>query len=191
MANSYNKTSHWHVMELHNNTFDLFNERIDNETDLFSPLQREENHTVYAVYEPIFFILLCAFLIISNSLLLHTILSNRKKVWTKQTKHIVYLIVCDLIVGTLLIPNIMLTLLDVSQKGYWFCAPVMFTSVSSQLVSYYHMLAVCIHRYRRVRKIDIPSGNDRYMYGLESIIIWATVFLASVPPFLSGGERST
>ena len=87
--------------------------------------------------------------------------------------------------GVLLIPNITVRLLRLPKKPYWVCAVLCFTTISSQTISYYHMLAVCIHRYRKLRKIDLPSGNDKYSYGVESILIWIIVLLTSVPPFVN------
>ena len=164
-------------MQSENNS--LFNDWAVNETNLSSPPSQVDFQYGY-----IFVILVCVFLIISNTSLLYIILSNRKKIWARQTKHILYLIVCDLIVGVLLIPNITVRLLRLPKKPYWVCAVLCFTTVSSQTVSYYHMLAVCIHRYRKLRKIDLPSGNDKYSYGVESILIWIIVLLTSVPPFV-------
>ena len=70
-----------------------------------------------------------------------------------------------------------------------FCAFLSFTQISTQAVSIYHMLAVCIHRFRKLRKIDIPNGIDSYRYGVESVFIWIFVLLACVPPSATA-ERS-
>ena len=128
------------------------------------------------------------FIIISNAMLIYCIQRNRKMTWAKQTRQTFHLIVCDLIVGILLVP-VFISQLIVQQKGYVFCAVITFTSMSSQAVSYYHMLAVCIHRYRMVKKIHLQSWNDRYKYGVESCVIWTTVLLASVPPCVVWGRR--
>ena len=175
-------------MKPQNNSFILFNDWTVNNTNMSSPPPQVENHLVYG---HIFLFPVCAFLIVSNTSLLYIILSNRKKAWAKQTKHILYLIVCDLIVGVLLIPIITVRLLGLQKKAYWVCAVLTFTTLSSQTVSYYHMLAVCIHRYRRVKKITVPFGYDRYRYGVESVFIWATVLLAFVPPYLILEQKDT
>ena len=136
----------------------------------------------YSVFS--FLSLVCLFLVLSNSMLLHTIISKRKETWTRQTKHIRYLIVCDLVVGVNLFLNITLRLLRFSRKPYWLCAALSFISIASQAASYYHMLAVCIHRFRKLRKIELPNGKDTYRYGVESIFIWIFVLLLSAPPFV-------
>ena len=123
-------------------------------------------------------ILVCC-LLVFNSILLHTIISNKDKPWAKQTKQIRYLIVCD-IVAAFFLWSVLLRF-----KNIWLCAITIFLSGSSQVVSSYHMLSVCIHRFRKLRRIDLPSGNnDTYRYGAESLFIWVAVFLLSAPPFL-------
>ena len=75
-------------------------------------------------------------------------------------------------------------LLTSSTKPYWQCALLYYTAISTQSVSFYHMLSVCIHRFRKLKKIDLPFGNDKYRYGVESAIIWISVLLMSVIPFV-------
>ena len=129
-----------------------------------------------------FLCLLSLFLIAFNSILLHTIISNRDKAWVKQTKHVRYLIICDLVAALNLFWSV---LLRFRNTPYWLCAIKTYLSSSAQVVSYYHMLAVCIHRFRKLRKIDLPRGNnDKYRYGVESLLIWIVVLLLSVPPFV-------
>ena len=127
----------------------------------------------------IFLHILSFFLLVFNSVLLHTFISNMDKAWAKQTKQIRYLIVCD-IVAAVSLWSVLLQF-----KNIWLCAITTFLSGSSQVVSCYHILAVCIHRFRKLRRIDLPSGNnDTYRYGIESLLIWVAVFLLSLPPFL-------
>ena len=128
-------------------------------------------------------IILSVFFVVSNSILLQTIACNKEKPWVKQTKHIRYLIICDLMVGVILIFNVFLRYRD---NPYWLCALLSWMSVSSQLSSYYHMLAVCVHRFRKLRRIDLPNvgGGDKYRYDIESLFIWICVLLLSVPPYV-------
>ena len=133
--------------------------------------------------------LVCVFIITSNSLLVYCIQTNRKKTWAKQTRQIFYLIVSDLVAGVFLIPAIVIIVLNASRKAYILCAVVSSTGLSSQVISYYHMLAVCIHRYRMVKKLHLPSRNDRYRYDVESGVIWATVLLAFLPPYIVWGRK--
>ena len=128
-------------------------------------------------------ILLSLFLVVSNSILLHTIVSNKGKTWAKQTKHIRYLIICDLVVGVTLFVNVLLRSGD---SPYWLCALLSWMSTSTQVSSYYHMLAVCIHRFRKLRRIDLPNvgSGDTYRYGIESLLVWIGVLLLSVPPYV-------
>ena len=146
----------------------------------------EDYGKTYSVFS--FLSLVCLTVVLSNSMLLHTIISKRKETWARQTKHIRYLIVCDLVVGVNLFLNITLRLFKFSKK-YWVCAVLSSTSLSSQAASYYHMLAVCIHRFRKLRKIELPNGKDTYRYGAESIFIWIFVLLISAPQFVISGRK--
>ena len=153
------------------------------------PMEKNEDDPVPYGYGFLLVIPVCLFLIITNLFLICIIISNRKKAWVKRTHHIFYLIVCDLIVGFSLVLSILVRLLSLPQKPYWFCAILSYTQISPQAVSFYHMLAVCIHRFRKLRKIDLPNGVDKYRYGVESFFIWIFVLLACVPPYATA-ERS-
>ena len=151
--------------------------------------QNEDDHVTYG-YGFLLLIPVCLFLVITNLFLICIIISNRKKAWVKRTHHIFYLIVCDLIVGFSLVLSISLRLLRLpTKKPYWFCAILSYTQVSPQAVSFYHILAVCIHRFRKLRKIDPPNGIDKYRYGVESFLIWIFVLLACGPPYATAGRR--
>ena len=98
-----------------------------------------------------------------------------------------YLIICDLVAALNLFWSV---LLRFRNTPYWLCAIKTFLSSSAQIVSYYHMLAVCIHRFRKLRKIDLPRGNnDKYRYGIESLFIWIVVLLLSLPPFVTSARN--
>ena len=131
-------------------------------------------------------ILACLFLIFVNSLLLHTIVvaRKRKQTWVKHTRQMFYLIVCDLFAALGLFLNNTVRLFTPSTNTYWQCAMLHFTAVSTQSAAFYHMLSVCIHRFRKLKTIDLPFGNDAYRYGVESVIIWISVLLISVIPFV-------
>ena len=130
---------------------------------------------------------LSLFLVAFNSILLHTIISNRDKAWVKQTKHIRYLIICDLIAALNLFWSV---LLRFRNTPYWQCAIKTYLSSTTQVVSYYHMLAVCIHRFRKLSRVDLPyEHKDKYRYGIESLFIWLVVLLLSVPPFVISAKN--
>ena len=148
------------------------------------PSQDEAFHnTNYGIFV---LILVCLFLIFINSLLLHTIYlaRKRKQTWVKHIRQMFYLIVCDLVVALCLLLNVTVRLFTTSTKPYWQCALLSYTAISTQSVSFYHMLSVCIHRFRKLKKIDLPFGTDKYRYGVESTIIWISVLLTSVIPFV-------
>ena len=150
--------------------------------NIFSSLSVSRNVEEVGYGGITFLRLLSLFLIVFNSILLRAIISNKDKPWVKQTKHIRYLIICDLIAALNLFWSV---LLRFRNTPYWLCAIKTFLSSSTQLISYYHMLAVCIHRFQKLRKIDLPHGNnDKYRYGTESLFIWIVVLLLSVPPFV-------
>ena len=69
------------------------------------------------------------------------------------------------------------------------CAIFSYILVTSQSLSYYHILAVCIHRYRMAKRIHWPSAVDTYRYGRESLFIWISVLVVFIPPYLIWGRR--
>ena len=164
----------------------------NNSTEVYMDRNTSDNHFIAypsqdgAFYGIFVLILVCLFLIFINSLLLYTINLARKskQTWVKHTRQMFYLIVCDLIVALGLLLNVAVRLFTTSTKPYWQCAFLNYTAMSTQSVSFYHMLSVCIHRFRKLKKIDLPFGNDKYRYGVESAIIWISVLLISVIPFV-------
>ena len=131
--------------------------------------------------------LICLFLITTNAMLLYCIQKNKKSNWAKQTKQIFYLIVSDLVVGLLLIPVVANYALSIQRKGFIYCAFINFSTFCPQVISNYHMLSVCWHRYRMVKRMHLPASSDGYRYDIESCVIWAFVMLAfSAPYFLWG-----
>ena len=183
-SNRTNKNSNW------NNESSNWTNENSNWNNESSNWTNDNNSSPLSVFRDVeelgyggitFLLLLSLFLIAFNSLLLHTILSNKDKAWAKRTKHIRYLIICDLVAALNLFWS---ALLRFRNAPYWQCAIKTYLSSSTQVVSYYHMLAVCIHRFRKLSKIDLPHGtNDKYRYGIESLVIWMVVLLLSVPPF--------
>ena len=131
---------------------------------------------------------LCLFSVCLNSLLIYCFVAKRNQTWAKKAKQVFYLILSDLLVSLLLILRLIFEIASVGRKTYEFCAVFNFTANFTQLVSYYHVLALCIHRYTVVRKAHLPVQSDRTRYGIQSLIIWVTVFLASVPPYVFWGQ---
>ena len=172
-------------MSQNNSTISSF-DWTDDENNLTTPASLDQDGDDDSVVYGYGFLIVCPvclFLVFSNPLLIYILISNRKKTWVRRTNHLFYLILCDLIVGVILILTIVVRLLRLPKKPYSFCAILSYTQLSSQVVSYYHMLAVCIHRFLKMRKIDLPYGNDNYRYGVESLLIWIVVLLAFVPPY--------
>ena len=184
-SNWTNESSNW------TNESSTWTSEISNWTNKSSHWANGSNSSPLLVFRDVvelgyggitFVLLLSLFLIAFNSILLHTILSNRHKEWAKRTKHIRYLIISDLVAALNLFWSALLRFRNVP---YWQCAIKIYLSSSTQVVSYYHMLAVCIHRFRKLSKVDLPHGtNDKYRYGIESLVIWMVVLLLSVPPFV-------
>ena len=127
--------------------------------------------------------------IIFNGSILYCILKNRKNQWVKSARQIVYLILSDLIVGFLLLPRNALIFLRTTGLSYSTCATFSYMFITTQSVSFYHIMAVCIHRYRLAIRIHVPMGGDRYNYGRESWIIWIGVMLAYLPPYVFWGRH--
>ena len=158
--------------------------------ELFNKSQshREVSRSLY-VFTSVFLCLFCVFIVFFNFLLLISILKNRTKSWSKLAKQLVFLVISDLIVGLLLIPRTALIFLEWKQQPYEICAFLSYISVSTQAVSYYHIFAVCIHRYRVARKVKQPFATDRYKYNVESCVIWIMVTVVSVLPYIIWGRR--
>ena len=131
---------------------------------------------------------LCLFSISLNSLLIYCIVAKRNQAWAKNAKQVFYLILSDLLVSVLMVPRLIFEP-SVGRKPYTFCAVSMFIVMSTQLVSYCHVLALCIHRYMVIRKAHLPSQIDRTRYGIQSLVIWVMMLFASVPPFVFGGKH--
>ena len=168
-----------------NNSTEFYLDRNTNDSHLIAyPSQNDAFQN--AKYGIFVLILVCLFLIFVNSLLLHTIVlaRKRKQTWVKHTRQMFYLIVCDLVAALGLFLNIIVRLLTTSTSPYWQCALLYYPAISTQSAAFYHMLSVCIHRFRKLKKIDLPFGNYKYRYGVESAIIWISVLLISVIPFV-------
>ena len=127
--------------------------------------------------------------IIFNGLLLYCFLKNRKKQWVKNAKQLFYLILSDFIVGLLLLPRNALIFLRTTGLSFTTCAVFSYMLTTTQSVSFYHIMAVCIHRCKMATRINVPMGVDRYNYGRESLFIWVGVLLASVPPYVFWGRH--
>ena len=131
----------------------------------------------------------CVLTILFNSSLLFCILKNRRKPWVRNANQIIYLILCDFLVGILLLPRTGTIFARTSQMPYSSCALFSYILVTTQSLSYYHILAVCIHRYRMARRIHLQFAVDKYRYGRESLIIWVSVMVIFVPPYFIWGRH--
>ena len=128
-------------------------------------------------------------IIIFNGVLLYCILMNKKKQWVRNAQQIVYLILSDFIVGLLFLPRNALIFLRSTGLSYSTCAMYSYMFITTQSVSFYHIMAVCIHRFRMANRIHTPMGMDRYNYGRESLLIWIGVLVAFVPPYMLWGRH--
>ena len=90
-------------------------------------------------------------------------------------------------VGVTLICAVLLLFQD---STYWLCALLSCMINSTQFSSYYHMLAVCIHRFPKLRIENVSNGSgDKYRYDIESLLIWIRVLLLSVPPYMVSARK--
>ena len=130
--------------------------------------------------------------IVINGSLLFCIVKNRKKQWTRNAHQTKYLILSDFLVGLLLLPRNAKIFMPDTEIPFSTCATFSYILVTTQNVSFYHIMAVCIHRVRMAIRIHMPFNTDRYNYGRESLVIWVGVLLTSLPPYviwgLHGGE---
>ena len=141
------------------------------------------------LFSSIILLLVTGIIILFNGMLLYCTVKNRKKEWVKSIQQIMYLILSDFIVGILLIPRNALVFMHSVGLSYSTCATISYMLISTQCVSFYHVMAVCIHRCRMARDILLPSCVDRYNYGRESLAIWVGVMLACLPPYLFWGRH--
>ena len=156
--------------------------------------RRHEKPGSEAIFIFILQAIICLFLVCANALLLYFIQKNKTSNWVKQTRQILYLIVSDFVVGLLMIPIIVNFALKLPPKGYVHCTFIIFIMFYPQVITYYHMLAVCWHRYRMMKRMHLPSPpSDGYRYDIESVIIWLLVLVAFLVPFIvlrpDGGEK--
>ena len=133
--------------------------------------------------------LLCLFSICFNSLLTYILVKNRKKAWARKAAQLFYLVFSDLLCSIILIPRVIFAQLNISRKTYEMCAVINFTVVTTQIISFYQVLSLCIHRYMVIRKVNLPPGNDKYRYGIESCVIWTVVILLCIPPYYFWGRH--
>ena len=132
------------------------------------------------------------YLTLFNALLLYIGLANRTKSWAKKANRVFYLILTDFItgfMGVMFIPVVLATKLDIIQNQYGFCIWYTFAFISCQTATYYHMLAVCIHRYRIARSVYVSTIDEGYKHGLESFCIWMAVMAAASFPVYATWER--
>ena len=127
--------------------------------------------------------------IIVNGSLLFCILKNKKKQWMKNAHQLVYLILSDFIVGFLLLPRNAAMFIRATGLPFSMCATFSYLLLTTQNVSFYHIMAVCIHRCRIATRIHVPFNMDSYNYSRESLIIWIGVLLAMVPPYVFWGRH--
>ena len=149
-------------------------------------LLTSKRHTGYTY---IILALLCVLSIFLNSLLTYCLVTNRKQTWAKKAKQLFYLVLSDLLVSIFSIPQTIFTQLPISRKTYEMCAILNFTVVSTQIISYCHVLSLCIHRFIMIRKVHLPFNVDKFRYGTEGFIIWVTVIVACVPPYVIWGRH--
>ena len=155
-----------------------------NSTSFLTPERKPTNTGIILV-------LLCTVSVCFNSVLIYCIVTNRKRAWTKKAKQLFYLVLSDLLVSIFMIPRTIFTQLPIPRKTYEICAALNFTVVTTQTISYYHVLSLCIHRYLMIRKVHLPSHVDSHLYGMESLVIWVTMIMTSVPPYVIWGRHGT
>ena len=127
--------------------------------------------------------------IMFNGSLLFCILKNKRKQWVRNAHQLVYLILSDFIVGFLLLPRNATILIGATRLSFSTCATFSYLLSTTQTVSFYHIMAVCIHRCRMAIRIHIPFNTDSYNYGRESLMLWIGVLVALVPPYVFWGRH--
>ena len=144
---------------------------------------------LYNMIGSLILLLSCVMTILFNGSLLFCMLKNKKKQWMRNAQQIFYLILSDFIVGFLLLPRTATIFIRMSGLPFSMCATFSYILSTTNSVSFYHIMAVCIHRCRMAIRIHVPFDVDRYNYGRESLVIWVGVLLAFVPPYIFWGRH--
>ena len=131
----------------------------------------------------------CVLIILFNSSLLFFILKHKRNPLVRNANQIIFLIMYDFLVGILLLPRTEFIYVRSSEMPYSTCAIFSYSLVTTQSLSYYHILAVCIHRYRLAKRIHLPFATDGYRYGRESLLIWIAVVVIFMPPYIIWGRH--
>ena len=163
---------------------DFLNRSVISEVDQNSDISTES--VLYNMTSTIIAFLLTFMTILFNGSLLFCILKNKKKQWVRNARQITYLILSDFIIGVLLLPRIFVRPTEVHFST---CAPLSYIFITTKTVSFYHIMAVCIHRVRMAIQIHVPFNTDKYNYGRESLIIWIGVMLALIPLYTIWGKH--
>ena len=131
----------------------------------------------------------CVFTTLFSIYLIICILRIRPRPIAGPIKQILYLTLIDSVFGILLIARTLFAVYTPAEQTYEICAAWSYIFVSTQSVSYAHVLTICIHRYRMVRNLNLPSlTTGRYRHDIESAVIWMTIFLVFLVPFIVWGR---
>ena len=172
-----------HILWTRHATCDIMN-GIGNDTHSTIFVSESSSRYSFAII-----LTLCILLICYNSLLIYCIVTNRKQAWAMRAKQVFYLILSELLISIIWVPRLTFEAFLIPRETYEKCSAINFTTVTTQLISYNHVLSLCIHRFMMIRKAHLPSGVDRSRYGIESLLIWVTVAVTCVPPYVIWGRH--
>ena len=72
---------------------------------------------------------------------------------------------------------------------YSTCAIFSYILVTTQPLSYYHILVVCIHRYRLAKRIHLPFAAEGYRYGGREFTYLDSCDGQFMPPYFIWGRH--
>ena len=111
----------------------------------------------------------------------------RMKVNTSNSyiKAILNLAVIDTTVSVALICRAIFERFRKAEQTYETCAVWSYIFITLQSISYFHILAIGIFRYRMIRHSNkLVPIQRRYSHGVKSLAIWIAVILIALPPFV-------
>ena len=135
-----------------------------NQTEVEAFTNNNSDNTIPEISNMFVSFMLCVFCfltILLNSSLLYCFLTNRREQWVRNANQIIFLILSDLIVGVILLLRTAIIFMRMTNRPYNTCAMLSCIQTSTQAVSFYHIMAVWLHRYRIAKRINAPFTLDR------------------------------
>ena len=160
---------------------------MDNETsEWIDRDNKPEFESDYSFFSAITFLTIGAVTVVLFSVyLMVCILRIKVNNGNNHIKQILYLTIIDTTVGIALICRAIFAVVCPAKQTFETCAAWSYIFVALQSISYFHILAICIHRCRVMRKISVPVPTQQQStHGFKSLVIWIAVIIIALPPYV-------